>query len=811
LICFVYYVCKRKVSSGSTTRDTDGLDRKEGLKYGGRTVVNPLLFANSSSISLSALSGGNSAVSSSNNPDTTNNFNNIINSLLSGSASAENQTQTSATASNQQIKSALYQAVAMLYITGGISSVASQDTASIAKNPVVSTVIQNNNLTPAQIQIFLTTLKSAAMSIVSDPSIFAAPEKGSADTFLSLIQNGNNNNSAPLNTSYQKSPAESVNENNCQADNSLNDNSQLPTAVVSQQALNQDSTVENTVQTADAADNSPAPALNVDDSQPMIFAAQTADAVNGITTQLGKLQELANAAENVLSVKTAGTNNSAAANNTTENTGTTALAGMIKELNNDIAGALKALTSISSGDSTQSASKALSNVKNLMDDAASTLNSIMASAAALQMIPQSLAVPVAVVSSNDISIANQPSNGNNQTAAMLSYSGNGNSNQGGNTGIATSNQPELNDLASRITALLREMNGKLEVISKYEYTAADNNSKTDGAVLNTDAQILAPVNNAVTGSGVSFKNQPDENAQTAGADIQLPPQQPASQPALNKPVTQGNNDINNSAAVLSDNETVAPEITAPINFKMASDDKASSAIIREQDVAQSVLDNTILTPATPLTQDAAVTAAAQLLNNDSIKYQPGNSAKNLIRDINWLADNIVRPALTVDASITSTLTSNAAAAPSFTNMAAFAKSAMDQVVLKQVVMNLNNSQPVKVDEIRMTLRPENLGTVIVKIDHSNNEIKGSFIVSNNDVKDALKAGLPDLKNTLNNLGIRTDSISVTVSDSNAGAYDRGSNGQFNEWEGAVAPSVINDFNGNVDAYFGVDGSFNYLA
>jgi flagellar hook-length control protein FliK len=761
-------------------------------------VVNSLLFANSSLISLPVLSG-NGAVSSSNNSDKTNNFNNIINGLLSDAASAENQTQLSGIAFNQQIKSALYQAAAMLYIIGGISNIASQDTASIAKNTVVSTVIQNNNLTPSQTQVFLTTLKSAAMSIVSEPSIFAASKNGSVDTLSSLIQNGNNNG-APVNLSYQKAPASAVNQNVGQSDNALNntsnDNSQLPAAVVLQQSLNQEQIVDNTVQTADTADNTTAP---------------TADAVKGINTQLNKLQKLADTIENTLSVNAAGANNNTAVDNTTVNSGTTAPVLMIKELNDDIAGALKSLSSVSSGDSTQSVSKKLLNVKNLMVDAASTLNSIIASAAALQMIPQSLAVPVAVVSSNDISIANQPSNGNNPTAAMLSYSGNGNSNQGGNTGITTSSQPELNDLASRITALLREMNGKLEVISKYEYTAADNNSKTDGAVLNTDAQILAPVNNAVTGSGVSFKNQPDENAQTAGADIQLPPQQPASQPALNKPVTQGNNDINNSAAVLSDNETVAPEITAPINFKMASDDKASSAIIREQDVAQSVLDNTILTPATPLTQDAAVTAAAQLLNNDSIKYQPGNSAKNLIRDINWLADNIVRPALTVDASITSTLTSNAAAAPSFTNMAAFAKSAMDQVVLKQVVMNLNNSQPVKVDEIRMTLRPENLGTVIVKIDHSNNEIKGSFIVSNNDVKDALKAGLPDLKNTLNNLGIRTDSISVTVSDSNAGAYDRGSNGQFNEWEGAVAPSVINDFNGNVDAYFGVDGSFNYLA
>jgi hypothetical protein len=205
---------KEKVSSGSITRDTDGLDRKEGLKYGGRTVVNPLLFANSSLISLSALSGGNSAVTSSNNnnTDTTNNFNNIINGLLSNATSAENQTQSSGAASNQQIKSALYQAVAMLYITGGISSVASQDTAAIAKNTAVSTVIQNNNLTPAQIQIFLTTLKSAAMSIVSDPSIFGATEKGSADTFSSLIQNGNNNG-VPVNLSYQNVSESAVNQN----------------------------------------------------------------------------------------------------------------------------------------------------------------------------------------------------------------------------------------------------------------------------------------------------------------------------------------------------------------------------------------------------------------------------------------------------------------------------------------------------------------------------------------------------------------------------------------------------------------------
>jgi flagellar hook-length control protein FliK len=802
---------KEKVSSGSITRDTDGLDRKEGLKYGGRTVVNPLLFANSSLISLSALSGGNSAVTSSNNnnTDTTNNFNNIINGLLSNATSAENQTQSSGAASNQQIKSALYQAVAMLYITGGISSVASQDTAAIAKNTAVSTVIQNNNLTPAQIQIFLTTLKSAAMSIVSDPSIFGATEKGSADTFSSLIQNGNNNG-VPVNLSYQNVSESAVNQNVGQPDNSSNDSARLPEALVLQQALSQGQTVVNTLQTSDAAGKSAAPVAGIFDSQQMSTATQTADAVKGITAQLGKLQELANTIENILAAKTAGTNSSSA-NNTTDNNGTTALAEMIKTLNSDIAGALKYLSSISTVDSTQQVSKTLLNVKNLIDDAASTLNSIMASATAMQMIPQAMAIPAVITSSNDILISNQPSTSNSAVAVTLSNSGNAYLKQDGNTGITTSNQTQLIDIASSITALLREMNGKLEVISKYDYTTVNNNNNSNAEV--KIAQTTSPINAAVSGSDISFKGQPNENVQTGlttGENTNFSPQQPVNQPDVMDTNTAGDSGV----ISLSNNLAVAPEILAPINITMASENKASSAIISGQDVAQPVLDNNILMPAAPLTQDAAVIAAAQLLNNDSIKYQPDNASKNLTRDINWLANNInniVKPALTADTLITSNLAQNVSTAPSFTSMAAFAKSAMDQVVLKQVVMNLNNSQPTRVDEIRMTLRPENLGTVIVKIDHSNNEIKGSFVVSNNDVKDALKSGLPDLKNTLNNLGIKADSISVTVSDSNAGAYDHGSNGRFNEWEGAVAPAVINDFNGNVDAYLGGDGSFNYLA
>lgn len=261
---------------------------------------------------------------------------------------------------------------------------------------------------------------------------------------------------------------------------------------------------------------------------------------------------------------------------------------------------------------------------------------------------------------------------------------------------------------------------------------------------------------------------------------------------------------NNIEASTNNGAAITPAVLAVMTAKPSSADNNSEAAVLSKDTVAAQANTSSSFSAQTLTPEA-VSAAAKLLNNDAVKYQPANTSKNFVQDINWVANNIIRPAITMDN--TADLTPDQLS----TNVAAFARSIKDQVVLKQVVMNLNNSQPGKVDEIHMVLKPENLGTITIKIEHSNNEIKGSFIVSNNDVKDIIKAGLPELKNTLANLGIKTDSLDVTVSDGNASAYDRGSNGQFKEWEGAVAPAVTNDFNNGADVYSGAIGYLNYLA
>ncbi len=833
------YTCfeEENVSSGSITRDTDGLDRKEGLKYGGQTVVNPLLLSNSLNISLSALLGGGNTAAPSAADTNNNNFNNVIANLLSNALSNETSSQASDAATNEKIKSALYQAAAMLLITGGINNAAVQDTSVTAKDTVVSTIMQNNNLTPAQQQIFLSALKSAAAAIVSssapsalsqDTSEAAVPVQANpsnvqpsnnAPSFTQAVQQAQKAQ-APVQVAQLKSAGNILNTilssgGSYSINNNVNNN--IVTPAQNQPVISPAVTVQAAV-----ADITPAGIAVSTGNTPALQQTSGSlgtSAANNTAAQLKEIQNLAAALTNIV------VNQAQAAGGTTAAPAQQpAIVSQLNKLSVDISSALQLISSFLSQATSESAGSAkfITSLKAMLNNITAEFNAVMASAAAMQIIPARQAATAALNngSAENITAAGASTQGTSNLSTLSGFS-QGSFGQGGNSGIqiTSSNQPQFSDIAAKIAALLKEMNGNIQVVSKIEYTAAKTAAvvpDTNSPENNNGLQDVAPAAIAPAQppfiTNIAIQQQAVQAPQ--GLDLQPAPrlqqsiQQEASQlqQSIQSQDTQQktaaaliNND--NNTVSTADNDAVIAQAVIPAVIFKAPAGSAGTAVVSNSISSAASVSSFSAQTLTPV----AVSAAAQLLSNDSAKYQPENTSKNFIQDINWVANNIIKPAITTDVA------ADTAPDQLFASVASFAKTVRDQVVLKQVVMNLNDSQPVKVDEIHMTLKPDNLGTITIKIEHSDNQIKGSITVSNNDVKDILKAGLPELKNTLNNLGIKTDSLDVTVSDGNANAFDRGSNGQYKEWEGAVAPVTVNDFNDGADIYSGANGYLNYLA
>jgi flagellar hook-length control protein FliK len=75
-------------------------------------------------------------------------------------------------------------------------------------------------------------------------------------------------------------------------------------------------------------------------------------------------------------------------------------------------------------------------------------------------------------------------------------------------------------------------------------------------------------------------------------------------------------------------------------------------------------------------------------------------------------------------------------------------------------------------EIRLVLKPENLGSVRIRLSLSESSLEGRIVVDNNSVKDLVESSLDNLKNALRQEGFQTASLEVSV-------------GHRRSWEGAA--------------------------
>ena len=139
-------------------------------------MVNPILSANIiASIGMPALIGSTTSNTSAITPES-NNFKDVISNLLTTEASKENLQLGVDASSNEKIKSALYQAATIINLNGDIGKIVTLDNAAISNDMIVSSIMQNNNLSSAERTIFVKALKATAIEIVLNGAALNIPK-----------------------------------------------------------------------------------------------------------------------------------------------------------------------------------------------------------------------------------------------------------------------------------------------------------------------------------------------------------------------------------------------------------------------------------------------------------------------------------------------------------------------------------------------------------------------------------------------------------------------------------------------------------
>lgn len=110
-----------------------------------------------------------------------------------------------------------------------------------------------------------------------------------------------------------------------------------------------------------------------------------------------------------------------------------------------------------------------------------------------------------------------------------------------------------------------------------------------------------------------------------------------------------------------------------------------------------------------------------------------------------------------------------------------------QAIVDDIVSNISNASPTKdvhqiinqivdkikvdikpdVSEMKLLLKPDTLGELSLKITTQNNIVTAQFVAENQQVKEVLQANFNNLKDTLQQLGLIIDEISVSVGQQNS--------------------------------------------
>lgn len=83
-------------------------------------------------------------------------------------------------------------------------------------------------------------------------------------------------------------------------------------------------------------------------------------------------------------------------------------------------------------------------------------------------------------------------------------------------------------------------------------------------------------------------------------------------------------------------------------------------------------------------------------------------------------------------------------------------------IIRQVVDSMSISNTTEESAINLQLTPESLGRMYINVSQKNSEISARIAVSNEAVKEALQTQMVNLKEALNNSGIRVNEVEITV-------------------------------------------------
>lgn len=83
-------------------------------------------------------------------------------------------------------------------------------------------------------------------------------------------------------------------------------------------------------------------------------------------------------------------------------------------------------------------------------------------------------------------------------------------------------------------------------------------------------------------------------------------------------------------------------------------------------------------------------------------------------------------------------------------------------IIRQIVDSMSISNTAEESAINLQLTPESLGRMYINVSQKNSEISARIAVSNEAVKEALQTQMVNLKEALNNSGIRVNEVEITV-------------------------------------------------
>ncbi|MBN2754654.1 MAG: flagellar hook-length control protein FliK [Candidatus Goldbacteria bacterium] len=218
-------------------------------------------------------------------------------------------------------------------------------------------------------------------------------------------------------------------------------------------------------------------------------------------------------------------------------------------------------------------------------------------------------------------------------------------------------------------------------------------------------------------------------------------------------------------------QVLMPEVKANISAEKPAVSAAAQQVNIEQKSAPAVT--------------AQQAPAAEVKAKPEIRLMPGVTKQEVEakvkEDVKWLVDNSM---IKVKNEIE---TVKVAKNLMFENIADVSNKTKETLVIKQLTENIDKLPSVSEKTvIKIDLKPENLGNVTIRLESEGRTVKAMIQVANAEVKETLKAGLAELRTSLENKGIEVANMNITVMNNSESAYG---NGNFRQAPAYVKPET----------------------